>query len=386
VQRDRRAHIFTGAFFLAIIMAPGLIQTISELQSREQPRAFDVFRAPPTAANLHAYERGIESTSLVMNQLRPWTQYLEWRFLGDAGEEVVPGRDGWLFYRPGVRYVIEREPRVPESNATGPIPAIRSFRDQLQARGIRLLVVPVPGKESAYPDMLAKRAENAGVVVCESTRRLLDELDNIGIEHVDLFDEFRRARQEDQSHSGPLYLAQDSHWSPEGARLAATAVARQVLDGGTVKRGDLTYTLRPVTVQRHGDLVEMLQAPQVKRVLEPETLKCLQVIQPGTGVLYRDLPESEILVLGDSFLRIYEQDDPGSAGFIAHLALELGQPLAAIVSDGGASTLVRQALARRPALLSNKRLVIWEFAERDIRFGTEGWQVVPLIRAEPAPR
>jgi hypothetical protein len=103
-------------------------------------------------------------------------------------------------------------------------------------------------------------------------------------------------------------------------------------------------------------------------------------------VLYRDLPESEILVLGDSFLRIYEQDDPGSAGFIAHLALELGQPLAAIVSDGGASTLVRQALARRPALLSNKRLVIWEFAERDIRFGTEGWQVVPITRAEPAPR
>ena len=70
----------------------------------------------------------------------------------------------------------------------------------------------------------------------------------------------------------------------------------------------------------------------------------------------------------------------GAAGFIAHLARELGQPLTAIVNDGGASTLARQELARRPTLLMNKTLVIWEFAERDIRFGTEGWRVVPLAR------
>ena len=37
-------------------------------------------------------------------------------------------------------------------------------------------------------------------------------------------------------------------------------------------------------------------------------------------------------------------------------------------------------------LLLNKRLVIWEFAERDIRFGTEGWQIVPLARSKTTPR
>jgi hypothetical protein len=51
------------------------------------------------------------------------------------------------------------------------------------------------------------------------------------------------------------------------------------------------------------------------------------------------------------------------------------------VSDGGASTLVRQELYLRPSLLDEKRVVIWEFAERDIRFGMEGWQDIPL----PAP-
>jgi hypothetical protein len=83
-------------------------------------------------------------------------------------------------------------------------------------------------------------------------------------------------------------------------------------------------------------------------------------------------------VLGDSFLRIYERDEPGSAGFIAHLARELSQPLASIVNDGGASTLVRQELSRKSGLLEGKSLVIWEFVERDIRFGMEGWQGVPL--------
>ncbi len=380
---DRRACIAVAALFLAVIMAPGVLQTASELRHGERPGALDIFREAPTARNLHAFEQNLEKTSLVVKTFRPWTQYVEWRFLADAGEEAVVGRDGWLFYRPSVRYVVERPTRVSESDSADPLAAIRSFRDQLQARGIRLLVVPVPNKESVYPEMLAKRAKNAEVVVCEQTRRLLEELEQCGIEHVDLFEVFRRAKQEEsRPDARRLYLAQDSHWSPEGARLAAGAVARRALDGGAVRRGVHAYAERPVSVRRHGDLVEMLQVPQIERGLEPESVACLQVVLSDTRIPYRDGAESEILILGDSFLRIYEQDEPGSAGFIAHLARALGQPLASIVNDGGASTLVRQALARRPTLLVNKKLVIWEFAERDIRYGTDGWKIVPLARSK----
>ncbi len=383
---DRRAHIFLAAVFLAVIMSPGLIQTLSELRDGERPRALDVLRQPPTGRNLHAYEQSLEETSLVVKQLRPPMQYLEWRFLADAGEKVVVGRHGWLFYRPSVRYAIERQTRAPEMDSADPLRAIRSFRDQLQARGIRLLVVPVPNKESVYPGMLARRAEGAGVVVCKQTRRLLEKLEQYGIEYVDLFEVFRSALQE-QKRSDPrrLYLAQDSHWSPAGARVAAGAVAQRVLDGGFVNRGDLDYVEHSVTILRHGDLVEVLQVQQIERAIEPESLACLQVVQADTRTPYGDRPESEVLILGDSFLRIYGRDEPGAAGFIAHLARELGQPLTSIVNDGGASTLVRQELARRPRLLFNKRLVIWEFAERDIRFGTEGWQIVPLARSKTGP-
>ena len=119
----------------------------------------------------------------------------------------------------------------------------------------------------------------------------------------------------------------------------------------------------------------------IERIFKPETLNCEQVVNADTGQLYQADPNSEVLIMGDSFLRIYSRDEPRSAGFIEHLAFKLGFPLTSIVNDGGASTLVRQELSRKPALLINKKLVIWEFVERDIRFGTEGWQQVPLLPA-----
>jgi hypothetical protein len=387
VGTDRRACVALTALFLLLITAPSLIQTGSELRQREEPRVLEVFHQAPTAQNLHEYERSLERSSLVIKQFRPWVQYLQWNYLGDAGEQVVAGRDGWFFYRPSVRYATERETRGQATGAGDPLPAIRAFRDELHARGIRLLVVPVPNKESVYPGMLAKRAQSAGVIVCEGTRRLFDRLAESGIECVELFDVFRQAKEEQtRSDPEPLYLAQDSHWSPRGARAAAAAVARRVLDGGALARGKHDYTERSTVVWRHGDLVEMLQAPPIERALPPERLACRQVVRSDTNAPYRDTPDSEVLILGDSFLRVYEQDEPGSAGFIAHLARELGQPLTAIVNDGGASTLVRQALARQPALLSNKRLVIWEFAEREIRYGMDGWQIVSLDRPRAKSR
>jgi hypothetical protein len=127
----------------------------------------------------------------------------------------------------------------------------------------------------------------------------------------------------------------------------------------------------------------MIRAPGLAASFTAQAVTCRQVVEAGTQKPFESDPEAQILLLGDSFARIYEHDEPGSAGLIAHLARELKQPLTAIVNDGGASTLVRQELYRKPAALRNKRVVIWEFIERDICFGLEGWQDVPLPPEEP---
>ena len=247
-------------------------------------------------------------------------------------------------------------------------------------------MVIAPNKESIYPGKLSGRAEGSKISVCARTRHVLDQLTRCRIEVVDLFEEFSRAMEVMvRSSLPPLYLARDSHWSPEGAKLAAGAVAKRVLDRGWVSPGASVYEDHPVPVRRPGDLIQMLQIPRLEREIEPESITCMQVVQPGTGRPYTDGPSSQVLVLGDSFLRIYERDEPG-AGFIAHLAQQLRQPLSSIVNDGGASTLVRQELARRPQLLADKTLVIWEFVERDIGYGTEGWQVLPVRMSKTDPR
>jgi hypothetical protein len=172
----------------------------------------------------------------------------------------------------------------------------------------------------------------------------------------------------------PLYLQQDSHWSPAGVELAAAAVAERLLARGWLTRGPVNHDRLAAPVKRLGDIPRM--SPGIEKRMAPESVACAQVIRRDTGAPYADDPASEVLVLGDSFLRIYQQDEPGNAGFVAHLGRALGRPLASIINDGGASTLVRQELFRRPQLLANKKVVVWEFVERDLRLGTEGWQLI----------
>ena len=159
--------------------------------------------------------------------------------------------------------------------------------------------------------MLTRRAEGTGVVVGPDTRAVLDRLHGAGIEVVDLFEQYRRAKQEQGDlDAGALYLVQDSHWLPAGMRLAAAAVARRLLELGWVPEGNTLYSEKPATVRRHGDVLQMLQVPQIECAVLPEEIVCRQVIRRDTQALYRDAPDAAVLVLGDSFLRIYEQDEP----------------------------------------------------------------------------
>src|SRR5205823_474334 len=126
------------------------------------------------------------------------------------------------------------------------------------------------------------------------------------------------------------YLARDTHWSGSAAQIAAEIVARRLSELGWVSSGSVDYQVRPVTTSRTGDLVRMIDLADIERRFPPENVQCEQVFRSGTGELYRDKPDSEILVLGDSFLRMYQTDQPMAAGFIAHLARALSQPLTSI--------------------------------------------------------
>ena len=377
MSENRRIRIFLTVVFLALICGTGLIQTATDLREGRAPRAAELFVRLPTRANLRAFETDLQDNCWLAQRLRPFVQYAQLAALRELGDKAVVGESGWLFYKPAVQYLIE--PWQMKSDQGDVISAIVSFKDELAQKGIHLLVVPAPNKASVYPDMLTGRATDSDKLVNAKTIEFMRRLREAGLEVVDLFSLIKQARTDSPvGEPTKYYLAQDSHWSPQGVQLAAKAVARRLIDLGWVQKGQTKYALKSATIERRGDILQMVQVPQIERRFEPEQVACTQVVNSATGQPYQNDPNSQVLVLGDSFLRIYSRDEPGAAGFVEHLACELGFALTAVVNDGGASTLVRQQLSRNPKLLANKKVVVYEFVERDIRFGTEGWQIVPL--------
>lgn len=364
-------------FFLTICAGGFISQTAIELGRGESVGALQVFHQRPTAANLRAYEHSLEDASVLARTVRPWFQFIQFSWLRDGGEKTLVGRDGWLFYKPGFDALVSRTPSHKGTNQD-PVRAIVAWRDALAARGVQLLVVPVPNKESIYPERLTSRNPPSPGLISPVTRDLFQRLQSAGVDYVDLFTLFSEARQGGADAAAPLYLVQDSHWSPAGLQLAAQAVARHLAAGGWIQEGRHNFESIPAPVHRLGDMLLMMRSRALEKQAVPESVACSRILDAHTHQPCRDEPQSEVLVLGDSFLRIFESDEPGSAGFLAHLSHELRQPVARLVADGGASTLVRQELYRRPALLNRKRVVIWEFVERDLLLGTEGWQSVPL--------
>jgi lysophospholipase L1-like esterase len=380
MKRFRDPKWFLILSFVMIIALVPLVQAFRELRQEEDIRAFGLFSQTPTAANLRSFERSLEDANWAAKATRSWVQFAHFKWFKEGGEKTVIGRDGWYFYKPGLNYMIARPPEGKALTTNDPVAAIIDFRDQLAARGIHLIVMPAPNKESVYPDKLTPRADSLRAIQAPRTKEVLAKLKAANVDVFDLFEEFRSARQTNASaFESALYLQQDTHWSPAGVSLAAKAVARHLKELGRIQQGNTVYNERPAPVQRLGDILRMMQAPQIERSIAPETVSAMQVIRAETNEPYIDEPNSDILILGDSFMRIYQTDQPRSAGFISHLARELNQPVLSLVNDGGGSTLVRQELADRAiAFLKNKKVVLWEFVERDIALGIQGWKLIAL--------
>jgi len=385
--------------FLAVIVGIPLHQAVHEaVKEKETPYVVDFFTQWPTKKHLHGWDQAARDRSIMSKLIRPAFQQLQYDVLGYPGPKAIESKvdGGWLFYTPDVQYLIEAawdDPRFLHGtldtlvngkriNTHLPLHAILKFRDQLKERGIELLLVPVPGKPSIYPDKLNP---SLPAEIVSPTESFIREMRNRGLAVVDLFPVLRKARQ---TETAELYLRYDTHWTPAGLAHAAEAIARQVreypwfpAEAGRDSAGlplVERFDLRVVETLRQGDIGEMTKLPERKRIWPEQKVQAEVVMDARTEKPYADLDSSEILFLGDSFSRIYQTDEPKSAGLIAHLARELNQPLASIVNDGGASSLVRQQLYRKARLLKGKKLVIWEFVERDIRFGKDGWEILDL--------
>lgn len=389
--------------FVALIVGIPLGQAAVEAGRGQAPQALALFRpltdgSPArllSAEHLHTFEDDLEQASLARRAVQPRLQGALSAAGGFGSDECVIGRGGWLFYRPGVDYlagpgVLDRarlRARAKKTADPDPRPAILRLDEECRAAGVHLVLLPTPDKAALQPAQLTRRLKGAGPIPVPTNRgydQLLAELRGRG---VDVFDPAPAAVLPGEER----YLVQDTHWAPAFMEDVARRVAEHVRGRVGLPppyRAWFTLTAEK-QVARAGDLVGMLRLPRGQTAFAPQAATIHPVIDAGADRLWGPDPAADVLVLGDSFTNIYSDGEGGrglgwgqSAGFAAQLARFLERPVDVIARNGGGAAQARAELARRPDPLGGKRVLVWQFAARDLALAD--WPVIPLAGRGPA--
>jgi lysophospholipase L1-like esterase len=264
-----------------------------------------------------------------------------------------------------------------------PRPAILGLRDQLAERGIELVIMPTPVKPSIHAgQMTARLANHSTPLRNRSFDACMDELRAAGVRVFDPAP-LMMARK----NQGVLYLATDTHWRPEAMQAVAEALAEEVAPL-LAERVPMRWSTVEETHRQLGDIATMLDMAVWQTAVDPETVTVKRVVN-ADGQAWRPNSDSEVLLLGDSFSNIYSLEGMGwggAGGLAEHLSLALQRPLDRLCrNDAGAHTsrgMLAQALVKDPHFLDGKRVVVWQFAERELFVGD--WKMIELAPA-PAP-
>ncbi len=417
--------VVTAAFILTIISVP-VVQHIVEVRAGFAeggrwvlPSVYEIFKYPRQAwkalvssgdgdlvsrlseANgvlmrgFKTYEEALESDSFIAQATLPRVQAFTAEFLGLGNEQVLLGRKRWLFYEPDVAYLtgpgfldssfLRNRARNGDPGGSvqpDPLKAIVEFRDQLKSRAIHLVIMPIPVKPMIEPEFLSPSYGTSPSLPIEnpSYRTFLKSLDKLQIDYLDV----SHSLAENKRLTGlSQFLRTDTHWTPQAMQHAVALLAEKLRAAG------LPRTIEPMrlnrarqTIKGIGDIVAMLRLPPTSH-LYPKEAVAIHPILRADGLPWSPDPRADVLVLGDSFFNIFSLEGMGwgaSAGFVEQLSYALQRPLDAIIrNDAGALAtreLLGQELARGNDRLSGKRVVVWEFAVRELATGN--WDFVTL--------
>jgi alginate O-acetyltransferase complex protein AlgJ len=390
------------ALFLLLIYGIPLSQALLEKLHGDDSSLLPLFQRRPNRDNLRQFEKELEQASLAKDFVQPRVQLLLSRLGGVGNKRAVIGRAGFLFYTPGLQHLagpsfldgdFQRRRRL-EAEAddstevhADPRPAILAFHAMLSRRGIKLVLFPVPDKTMLQPMQLhGRRAAGGSLPVAQNVgwHVLAAELRAHG---VLVFDPTPRSLAlADEPH----FLAQDTHWTPRFMERVAHELAGFVTTTSSLPRPAMPPALHAVAqhAERVGDLVDMLKLTDDQALFRPQAVTIHQ-IQDASGEPWQPDEASDVLLLGDSFTNVFSMDTMGwgeSAGLAPQLAFALGRGVDVIAQNDSGAFATRVALSRELSAgedrLAGKRVVIWEFASRELSVGD--WKPVDWTLPPPA--
>jgi hypothetical protein len=370
-----------------VIGENGLKPDQKSIDAVKHPIAAEITRSMDTAASQNFVQNNLRFTREIKENgnYESWTMRFNEMRKGlaeyirklPAGQLGFIGKDGWLFFSKGIDYLnggdLTNQP--PDKN---PLPRLVEFQKYLATDNLPMLFVVVPDKAEVYFEKLPINAQqDVYSIIHPFGRKFLKDLQAANIEVVDLLPLFLAAKREDAKQSEGLYQKQDTHWTKRALDIAADAIARRIRQYGWY--GSMTqvkYSTKDTVVYRQGDIVDKLCEADKTR-FPPVPVQAQQIFSPN-GKLYKSNDDSApILLIGDSFTGVFELIDCKGAGVGSHIACKTGIPVEVITSWGG-GPLIRDKIARvRQKALSQKRVVIYMMAARDLYNYSQGW--LPLI-------
>lgn len=210
--------IFT-VLFLAVCLVPGLGLLLTggaDAAANEILPAAPVIAAdgdfnPDFLAETAAYVNG--RFSFRLEGITAWAKLNAALFRTSTAENVLLGRDGWLFYAPTIHDYTGDTPMTARELYCA-ARTLYLLQEYAENRGGDFLFTAAPNKNTLYPEYMPARTRLGSVSDMDALYALLDEM---GVSYLDLRDIFSQEAE-------PLYFKTDSHWNAKGAALAADAL------------------------------------------------------------------------------------------------------------------------------------------------------------------
>ena len=299
-----------------------------------------------------------------------------------AQSASVEGKDGWLFSANELRFLsvgpfwgeaAARVSRASKPELGDPIPAIVDFHAKLKAKGIQLVLLPVPPKAVVSPDKLPGDLQADAGRLDGPLQTFYHALSEKGVNVLDPTSDFMALNSRE-----PMHCKTDAHWSPAAVNFIADQLVRQIETQAWYKKpAAIPFKTRNSTLEITGDLVSE----------DGATKETINVLQVGVGDALDSItenPDSPVLLLGDSHTLVFGDNSLlcDRASLFDLLSFKLGEAIDRIGMKGSASTAVRTTLYRKskatPGWLDKKKLVIWCFTAREFTESSSGWRVLPI--------
>ena len=262
--------------------------------------------------------------------------------------------------------------QVPEGSGVSdgwekqPLAVIRSFHEQMQARGIDLIVCPIPEKE-----LIVSPAFFNEPIIDAQRYRIYQKLWQEGIEIIDLLPTIHERADE---FRWMMYNGRDQHPADGVIRIAADRIAERLCRYDFVESGERNCLQVPLSFGLRDEDKDFPDSAYL-----PNAYSATRVLRAnGQPVSMFDPPprNSPVLLAGDSFTMVPFFYGVDGGDVLAQLTLRTGVEALRLYVGGGGPAMLKQ-LAARPESLKGKKLVIFCFAERYL-FKSSKWSDVKV--------